>query len=127
MEQPIAPHKSPDRGIDPRVVRYLHPELVNKLANSQALTTVISEERLPDYLNAALATGFKVEKIAGEGEKFPVRSEDYVNGEGRIQTKVYNREVVGKGNIAVSIRGPKGIKDCAPFWDNLNSLQQKKA
>jgi len=111
--------KSPDKGIDAPLGR--RDDLAAKVANRQAATLVISADRLPLYLDAASATGFKVEKIAVEGEEFPVSREGYSG-------KVRNIRVQGKGRIAVSVEKPEGsTTDHAPFWDNLRSLEKNKA
>lgn len=123
--------KSPDTGKDPRVGG--NSELVSKIANHQAVTLVIQQDRLPSYLEAALSTGFKVEKIADEGEEFPYISIKMYRESIQVeydaetrQPKVSNIKVQGKGYVAVSIERPEDSKNHTPFWDKLKSLEQKK-
>lgn len=107
-------------------------KIAAKLLTGEAEIYVIRKDRLPFYLEAALASGFKVEEIAGEGEKFPFSRE-----EERLRTKdeeSYSREshlevkeakVPGKGRIAVVVERPEGSKeDFTPFWHSLRNLEQ---
>lgn len=132
MEQPIAP----DKGIDRRSER--HYELASKVRSEQALTVVIPEDKFSSYLSAGSANGFKVEKIADEGEEFP----SWVPREGsepeislpygvlhdkdERKSVVRNVKVKGKDNVAVSIEDLKGGKNFSYFWDNLTHLKRAK-
>lgn len=101
-----------------------YAQIAKKVASRQAVTQVIAEERLPLFLKAASASGFKVEQIAKEGERFP-GLESYRE----FREEVSDVVVQGTGNIAISIEklegGSKG--DHGPFWKKLKSLKQKKA
>lgn len=110
--------KSPDH----RQIRNV--ELGAKVASGEVVTTALKEDKLPLYLATASATGFKVEKIAEEGEEFPFLSLDSHNY--LHHQKVSNIKVKEGGYIAVSIERPEGSRDHAPFWNNLKSLEQKK-
>lgn len=97
------------------------PDIAAKIKSGQVVTLVIAENRLPSYSETALATGFKVEKIAGEGEEFPLLRG--TPGE----EKVVSQQVVRKGYIAVSIEKPEGSKkDTGPFWTALTRLERKQ-
>jgi len=126
VEQPI----SPDKGIADRKA------LVSKVASGQIVTTTIPKDELTSYLMAAKLSGFKVEKIAGEGEEFPRWFGTYENRTtqakygyrgGLQRTEPVSVKVQGKGYIAVSVEKPEGSKDSHdPFWRNLESLEPKK-
>lgn len=107
MEQSV----SPDAGLRKWT------ELASKLRTGQAVTRVIPKEWLPSYLKVASVTGFKVEKIADEKERFPHLVINFDKGErGKRKyerdndgtLKVAELEVMGKNYIAVSIEGQKG-------------------
>lgn len=100
---------SPDKGLTRR------SELTYKVEKGEAVTTVIPEDMLPLHLRVASETGFRVEKIAGEGEEFP-HSKEFI---------VSNIKVEGKGAIAISIEKSKGSKgDHVSFWKNLESKEE---
>lgn len=99
----------------------IYPDLVSKIKSRQVVTLVVNRERLTSYLDAGLATGFRVEKIADEGEDFPCWQFEDKN---RVIEEVRNIKVQGEGCIAVSIERPGGTKDHAPFWENLKRLEQ---
>lgn len=106
MEQPGVP----DEGIDRSEAGYL--DLVSKVERNQSITLAINKDILPSYLRAASATGFKVKKIAEEGEWF-------LSSVGKSKIPVQ-----GKGYIAVSIERPEGSKDHRDFWRSFESLDQ---
>lgn len=90
-------------------------EIADEFFKGRALTIQISPDEIPDYALAAAKTGFRVEKIAGEGEEFP-HSKEFI---------VSNIKVEGKGAIAISIEKPKGSKgDHVSFWKNLESKEE---
>jgi hypothetical protein len=116
-------------------VRTFSPDFVNKIKDGRVVTTVIGGDRLSFYLSAASATGFKVEKIADEGEEFPLLSMKTKNGigeqehdsDGTPKASMIMIKVAGKGSIGVSIEKPEGsIEDHNPFWAELNRLDQAK-
>lgn len=129
MEQPNVPHRRPnvpDSGITYELEKR-YSKLVPKITSGQVQTFSMPEDRLPSYLRAASATGFKVEQIAVEREKFPDLL-PYSDSFGNLHPeKIFYIRVEGEGYIAVSVERPKGSKDHTPFWDALKSLEQKKA
>lgn len=108
-------------------------DLVSKIKRREVVTLSIPKDRLPFYLEAASATGFKVEKIADEGEEFPFLK--MVIGKSGTEKpeydsdgtpKVSSLKVAGKNFIAVAIEKPKGSVDHNAFWDNLNTKSWEK-
>lgn len=115
--------------VDKKVERIM---LAFKLVNGQAVTEEIPQDKLPLYLEVASTTGFKVEKIADEGEEFPFRDplgHEMVLGPNNLfvsQLRVSSIRVK-KGNMGVSIKIAKDNKGgYSPFWDKLRILEQKK-
>ncbi|MDO8621373.1 MAG: hypothetical protein Q7R31_03815 [Candidatus Levybacteria bacterium] len=112
-----------------------HPGLASKIRNYQVVTTSIPQGSLRLYLDAGLATGFKVEEIADAGKKIPVlvnqprfsypyRKEDLERMEPRPEVQ---HEEVKKGYIAVAIEKPEDSKrGHNPFWEALETLKQNK-
>lgn len=103
--------------------REKYAEITAKLKKGEVQVHVLSESALLPFSRAALATGFKVELIADEGE--------YCSVEGPFNPRPSDR--IKEGCIVVSIEKPEGSRestdsrDFAPFWDMLRSLRQKKS
>lgn len=73
MTEPI----SSDKGIGNRIAGY--SEIAFKITEGRLLNYQIREDELVLYLNAGLATGFVVNKIAREGEECPwLKTDEYV-------------------------------------------------
>ncbi|KKQ41649.1 MAG: hypothetical protein US59_C0025G0012 [Candidatus Levybacteria bacterium GW2011_GWB1_37_8] len=109
------------------------PDFISKIKSRKVVTSNICWDELYSYLDAASATGFKVAKIADEGEEFPYVSVRSVmsRGESRLEVdsdgspKVSMIRVEGKGHIAVAIEKPEGSKDDhAAFWKRLEKIRQ---
>lgn len=105
-------------GIDHRLVKF--SEFFSKIKKGQVVAEVIEEGKLKSYLVAARATGFKVEVIADEEEGFPYWP-------GMLQGGEAHHKLKRKGFIGVSIEKPEAAKNHFPFWDNLRTLESKKA
>lgn len=118
-------------------------EIARKLAQRTVVVNRIAEGELPLYLEAALITGYKVEKIADYGEEFPYwfskvkamgeKRASPMESEGRKiyfeddSSIVYNSRVAGKDSIAISIERPKDVTHHSPFWDELKVVERKHA
>lgn len=86
------------------------PDLASRVASCQARTREIPKGDLEMYLEAAAETGFKVKKIANEGEEFPRdvtfgRTNMIINGK-----RIVRVSKVRAGEVAISIES-NGRKD----------------
>ena len=122
----------PTTEIDHRLVSFR--ELAFKVADGKVVTAEIDNDNWLLYLNAGSATGFKVEKIADEGEEFPFASSKKrvsisIDFEGGELMPVSRMKVTEKGHIAISIETPEG-KDSrfnGPFWNHLENIRRAQA
>ncbi len=110
-------------------------EILPKIADGLIVTKQIKESRLPNYQEAALKTGFTVNKIAEQDEMFIM-----AGGGMRIILSLENDRkphiatkpvgvigaTVSKGNIAVSVERPEGIANYSNFWETLRNLDKNQ-
>lgn len=100
-----------------------HIEFASQIANHWVVTEQIRRDRLAAFLRAALATGFRVEEIAKEGEEFPFTSGKPVR---HNKLEVFMRRVKGEDCIAVSVEKPKAVENHFPFWRTVAEFEQEE-
>lgn len=108
---------------------------IARIKSGEVVTLGIEIDKFPDYLKTGLATGFRVTKIADEGEKYPtlsrtsggygmrkmgfLRRSKLVEWEGH--ESFMDTPVCKKGYIAIAIERSKDTRDHKPFWTFLKA------
>lgn len=117
-------------------------ELSDEFFKGRVLTIQISQEEIPDYVLAAAKTGFRVKKVAGEGEVFPYWDKDpnslfsrenrgdqhksFYSGLVEPQVRVRSIKVL-ESHIAIAVISPEKAESFVPFWTEIGERRAKQS